>query len=149
MDEVEAIRKRMPESWLHRTEDGACDWSDVLRLLARIKELEASLDVLKGECGDGRHGPWCREWDAMVAEHARLIVQFGDRETLLAAAWERLERRRSAHARLRYGMRALATRWHAEADARDITTPWGLGAAGSAIDCADEVEELLDGGRDE
>jgi hypothetical protein len=28
-------------------------------------EEEELIDLSEGDCGDGKHGPWCREWDSM------------------------------------------------------------------------------------
>lgn len=35
--------------------------------IARAERAEEAADLLRGECRDGEHGPWCREWRAMVA----------------------------------------------------------------------------------
>jgi hypothetical protein len=61
--EREIMQRERDEAWesleiMQRERDAA---------IVRAEAAEEAADVLRGECRDGEHAPWCREWRAMVA----------------------------------------------------------------------------------
>jgi predicted RNase H-like nuclease (RuvC/YqgF family) len=73
-DEIRRLRARAERAEAERDE-----------ARAEVDRLTDAIDVLRGECRDGEHAPWCREWRAMVAERDALAERFRESEAELDA----------------------------------------------------------------